>query len=262
MSLAVLDKAKIRHSFAAAAESYDSAAKLQRHVALALLQKFPLRSMPGWVLDMGCGTGFLTRHLSVESLDLSCLALDIALPMLQASRRNNRSLSVDYVCADAEKLPFADNSFQQVYSNLALQWCQDLPAVFADVRRVLMPDGQLVFSTFGPETLRELKAAWIGVDNFAHVNDFYSVGQIRDFLQMAGLGLVGVETVMYRLRYPSVLALMRELKDLGAHNVSHARNRRLTTRSQLQQMLAQYEDSMPNGEIFASYDIIFVRARR
>ncbi|AMK74957.1 MULTISPECIES: malonyl-ACP O-methyltransferase BioC [Methylomonas] len=260
MSLAVLDKVKIRHSFAVAAASYDSAAMLQRQVGLALLQKFPLQPTPGWVLDVGCGTGFLTRRLSVGSLELPCLALDIALPMLQASRRNNGDLPVDYFCADAEKLPFADNSLQQVYSNLALQWCQDLPAVFADVRRLLSPDGQLVFSTFGPETLKELKTAWSGVDDFAHVNDFYSVGQIRDFLRVVGLERVDVETVMYRLAYPSVLALMRELKDLGAHNVSLGRNRRLTTRSQLQQMILHYENSMLNSEILASYEIIFVRA--
>lgn len=261
MSPAVLDKAKIRRSFAAAAESYDSAAILQRQVGLALLDKFPLQPAPGWVLDVGCGTGFLTRCLACGSLDQSCLALDIALPMLQASRRNNRDLPVDYVCADAENLPFADNSLQQVYSNLALQWCQDLSAVFADVRRILKPEGQLVFSTFGPETLKELKAAWAGVDDFAHVNDFYSVGEICEFLALAGLGRVDVETVMYRLSYPSVLALMQELKHLGAHNVSDARNRRLTTRSQLQHMIRQYESSMVNGEIVASYEIIFVRAR-
>jgi malonyl-CoA O-methyltransferase len=261
MSPAVLDKAKIRRSFAAAAGSYDSAAMLQRQVGLALLEKFSLSPAPGWVLDLGCGTGFLTRCLPFDSLNQSCVALDIALPMLQASRRNNAALPVDYVCADAEKLSFADNSLQQVYSNLALQWCQDLPAVFADMRRLLKPEGQLVFSTFGPETLKELKAAWTGVDDFVHVNDFYSVEQIGEFLAVVGFGWVDVEAVMYRLAYPSVLALMHELKDLGAHNVSDARNRRLTTRSQLQQMMRQYENSMANGEIVASYDIIFVRAR-
>ncbi|WP_415880578.1 malonyl-ACP O-methyltransferase BioC [Methylomonas sp. TEB] len=261
MSFAVLDKAKIRRSFAAAAGSYDSAAMLQRQVGLALLQKYPLRSAPGWVLDIGCGTGFLTRCLPLDGLNQSCLALDIALPMLQASRRNNGAVSVEYVCADAEKLPFADNSLQQVYSNLAVQWCQDLPAVFADVRRLLRQDGQLVFSTFGPETLKELKAAWTGVDDFVHVNDFYSAGQIGGFLRAAGFGRVDVDTVMYRLSYPTVLALMHELKDLGAHNVSDARNRRPTTRSQLQRMIRRYENSMVGGEVVASYEIIVVRAR-
>lgn len=258
---AALDKSKIRRSFASAADSYDSAAMLQRQAGLALLQKFPLQASAGTVMDMGCGTGFLTRQLVFDTVKQPLLALDIALPMLQTARRNGRGLPVDYLCADAEKLPFADNSLQQIYSNLALQWCLDLPVVFNDVRRILLPGGCLAFSTFGPATLRELKAAWATVDDFVHVNDFYSLEQIRGFLQAAGLTSVDCESVMYRLQYPSVLALMHELKNLGAHNVSQARNRRPTTHRQLQQMLLHYESGMADDEIIASYEIIFVRAR-
>lgn len=263
MSLpAVLDKAKIRRSFAAAADSYDSLAALQRQVGMALLEKFPLQATAGPVLDLGCGTGFLTRQLGMGHLDQAVLALDIALPMLQAARRNSRNLPVDYLCADAEKLPFAADTVRQIYSNLALQWCQDLPAVFTDAGRILMSGGQLAFSTFGPATLRELKAAWASVDDFVHVNDFYGSEQIQGFLQAAGLTTVDVESVLYRSRYPSVLALMHELKGIGAHNVSQARNRRPTTRGQLQQMIRYYENSMAGREIIASYEIIFARARR
>ncbi|WKJ88840.1 malonyl-ACP O-methyltransferase BioC [Methylomonas montana] len=262
MSLpAVLDKTKIRRSFAAAAVSYDSLAALQRQVGMALLEKFPLQPAAGPVLDMGCGTGFLTRQLGAANVNQTLLALDIALPMLQAARRNNRNVPADYLCADAEKLPFAADTVRQIYSNLALQWCQDLAAVFADARRILMSGGQLAFSTFGPATLRELKAAWATVDGFVHVNDFYSSEQIQDFLHTAGLTTVDVESVLYQSRYPSVLALMHELKGIGAHNVSQARNRRPTTRGQLQQMIRHYEVSMVGQEITASYEIIFVRAR-
>lgn len=257
-----LDKSNIRRSFGAAADSYDSSAALQRRVGMALLDKFPLQSAAGPVLDVGCGTGFLTRQLTMQDDDRPLLAMDIALPMLQAARRNSLDLPVDFLCADAEKLPFAAETLQQIYSNLALQWCQDLPAVFADVLRVLMPGGQLVFSIFGPATLRELKAAWAAVDGFVHVNDFYSAEQIQAFLQAAGLVAVEVESVLYQSRYPSVLALMQELKGIGAHNVSEARNRRPTTRGQLQQMIRNYQCGMAGQEVTASYEIIFVRARR
>lgn len=262
MSFALLDKAGVRRSFAAAADSYDSAATLQRRVAVSLLQKFPLQTLDGRILDLGCGTGFLTRQFMTDYVDQSVIALDIALPMLRTARRKTQDLPVDYLCADAEKLPFADNSLQQIYSNLALQWCQDLSAVLTDMRRLLRPGGQLVFSTFGPATLRELKAAWAAVDDFAHVNDFYSLEQIRGFLKVAGWEAVTVESVVYQLRYSSVPTLMRELKDLGAHNVNQTRNRRLTTRSQLQHMVLNYEAAMADDEIIASYEIILVRGRR
>lgn len=254
-----LDKTKVKHSFAAAVDTYDSAAQLQRDVGEALLAKFPMQARPGWLLDLGCGTGFLTRQMRSDVPGISYLALDIALPMLQAARRRN-TFPVGYVCADAEQLPFAKNSVQQLYSNLALQWCEDLPAVFSDASRLLQTDGQLVFSTFGPNTLRELKRAWASVDDFAHVNDFYSADQIVVFLKMAGFSTVSIETACYQLRYPSVVALMQELKQLGAHNVNQTRNRRLTTRSELQRMIACYENAILGGEIVASYEIVYSRA--
>jgi malonyl-CoA O-methyltransferase len=256
-----LDKAKIKQSFAAAAGSYDAVAALQRQVGLDLLNKFPLQAETGLVMDLGAGTGFLTRALAVAEHQ-SLLAVDIALPMLLSSRQKNQALDVDYLCADAEKLPLVSASVQQIYSNLALQWCEDLAAVFADCGRVLQQDGQLVLATFGPATLKELKAAWAKVDDFAHVNQFYSLQDINGFLQQAGFSDLSLESVIYQTQYDSVLDLMHELKGLGAHNVSQSRNRKPTTRRQLQQMMKHYENAMPDGQIVASYEIIFVRAGR
>lgn len=256
-----LDKAKIKQSFAAAAASYDAVAALQRQVGLDLLKKCPLQAEAGLVMDLGAGTGFLTRALAVAEHQ-SLLAVDIAMPMLLSSRQKNQSLAVDYLCADAEQLPLTNASVQQIYSNLALQWCEDLLSVFADCRRVLQRDGQLVLATFGPATLKELKAAWAKVDDFAHVNQFYSLQDINGFLQQAGFSDLSLESAIYQTQYNSVLDLMHELKGLGAHNVSQSRNRKPTTRQQLQQMIKHYENAMPDGQIIASYEIIFVRAER
>lgn len=256
-----LDKSKIKRSFAAAAGSYDDLAALQRHVGLTLLEKYPLQRAAGMVLDVGCGTGFLTRHLAVDRARQSLVALDIALPMLQFSRQKNADLPAHYICADAEKMPFAARCVQQIYSNLALQWCQDLSAVFSDFKRMLNGGGQLVFATFGPDTLRELKAAWAAVDEFAHVNEFYAPDQIIGFLREAGFKAISSDAVIYRSSYPSVMALMRELKGIGAHNVNLARNRKPTTRQQLQRMIGRYEQHMADSGVIASYEIIFIRAR-
>jgi malonyl-CoA O-methyltransferase len=256
-----LDKAKIKHAFGGAALSYDAAAALQRQVGLRLLDRFPLQAQPGLIVDLGCGTGFLTRQMQVTALQPR-LAVDIAWPMLTSSRQQNQSqaLPVLYVCADAEQMPFQAGSIQQLYSNLALQWCQALDEVLADFRRLLAADGQLVFATFGPATLQELKKAWAAVDDYPHVNRFTSAGQLYSSLQQAGFGQISCTGEMHTLAYPSVLALMRELKGLGAHNVHQARKRQLTTRQQLQQMMAAYEAHMAGAGISASYEIIYVRA--
>lgn len=256
-----LDKAKIRGSFAAAARSYDGLAELQRRVGLQLLSRFPVSSQPGIVLDVGCGTGFLTKQLALNGQDHHLLALDLALPMLQTSRYKYPEMKAGYLCADAEHLPFAPRSIGQIYSNLALQWAQDLAATCAGFKRVLKPGGQLVFATFGPATLCELKAAWADVDTYTHVNDFHSVDQIERFLRAAGLKVDVADSVLYQSLYPTVQALMQELKGIGAHNVNRGRNPKPTTKGQLQQMIACYRERMAGAEIVASYEIIFVKAQ-
>ncbi len=255
-----LDKPKIRHSFTAAAAGYDAAAMLQRQVGGLLLNKYPLQIYPGMILELGCGTGFLTRLIAGQAAKRAVLALDIAMTMLTAARRKNAGMSIDYLCADAEKLPVATGTIQQIYANLVMQWCEDLPAVFADCRRVLKAEGQLVFATFGPATLQELKAAWATVDDYTHVNQFYSAEQVSNFLASAGFIEISSETLVFQCRYASVMALMRELKGLGAHNVNSTRNPKATTRQQLQAMIENYESSKLDEEIVASYEVIFMRA--
>jgi len=261
-----LDKSRVRRSFAAASGTYDSVARLQRNVGKELLRFVGVENLTGALLDLGCGTGFLTgevlrpggRHADLHSI----IALDIAWPMLLTTRAKLKDQQdVVYVCADAEYLPLADQSVDNVMSNLALQWCVNLAAVFADIRRVLRADGRLVFSTFGPDTLKELKAAWSGVDDYHHVNEFYGEEQIRSFLVQAGFSDIRMHRKSYLPRYDSVMALMVELKNIGAHNVMAGRNKNFTTRTRLRQMIAAYEKHRLGGQIPATFDVILVSAR-
>jgi len=257
---ACLDKAKVRRSFASAASSYDGMAALQRRVGLELLRRFPVKERDGVLLDIGCGTGFFSHQLALQISGQYLIALDLALPMLQTSRSKYPGMTARYVCADAEYLPFATHSIAQIYSNLALQWAQDLAKTFVGFKQALQPGGRLVFATFGPATLRELKAAWACVDDYTHVNTFYSIDEVKDFLHAAGFQDLSLDHVVYQSSYPSVQSLMRELKGIGAHNVNHARNPKPTTKSQLQQMIDCYEAKMREGQILASYEIIFGEA--
>ncbi|GAB6139878.1 malonyl-ACP O-methyltransferase BioC [Methylosoma difficile] len=256
-----VDKHKVRRSFADASSSYDQAAHLQRTVGKALLAAIEPSALTGTVLDLGCGTGFLSAELLGQGFcqEGQLIALDIALPMLQAARSKLKPQQPSYVCADADRLPFAAHSIDHIVSNLALQWCSQLGDTCAELRRVLTMGGQLRFSTFGPQTLQELKAAWRTVDGHPHVNHFYSEAQIHSFLQQAGFSQIEVQSVLYCNHYPSVLALTQELKALGAQTVA-ARHSHITRKSHWQAMLAAYEKSRQDGLIPATFEVITIKA--
>lgn len=256
-----IDKNQVRQSFSSAANSYDELASLQRKVGLKLIQNFSAIKSSDRVLDIGCGTGFLTQELLKQVPNQPMVALDIAYSMVQRTKSKLLQLeNVQYLCADAEYIPLKNYSVDRVVSNLALQWCQNLAAVFSGFNKVLNAEGQLLFSTFGPETLGELKKAWSEVDDYSHVNDFYSLQALTDFLQQAGFKNIQLETVCYKSEYQTVLELMRELKGIGAHNVLPRRNRQTTSKANMQAMISAYEVNRENGMIPATYEIIFVTA--
>lgn len=256
MSAALLDRPRIRQSFAAASTTYDQAAALQRQSAHDLFQEARRTGIRGSVLDLGCGTGNLTGLLSQAD---KVIALDVAAAMLGIAR--NKFPNAHYVCADAEALPFADRSLDGVYSNLALQWCDPLEKVLAETKRVLRPGGPLLFSTFGPATLRELKNAWAEVDDLPHVNAFHDESSLLQFLRNTGFQDGKIRRALHVPRYASVVELMRELKQIGAHNAHAARPKTLTGKSRMRAMIQAYERARHDGLLPATYEILMVSAR-
>lgn len=261
----ISDKSRIRQSFSAACNTYDNVAELQRTVGKSLLHTIDTTQLAGALLDVGCGTGFLSAELlKITPCDTlrSIIALDIALPMLQTARNKlTGQHKINYLCADVEQLPLADQSIDAAFSNLALQWCSHPGRAFADIKRVLKPDGQLIFSTFGPKTLQELKTAWATVDNHNHVNEFYGEQQLAYFLKQAGFKPMRIESAIYTPRYDSVLALMHELKNLGAQHVAAGRNQRITGKSQMQRMISAYEQHRSDNRIPATFEVILLSAK-
>lgn len=255
-------KTRIKQAFSLAAQSYDQVAELQREVGGQLLSRIAAEGLEGWLLDLGCGTGFLTDGLLRQTGSRQIIALDLAFAMLQVAHSKLAGTGrLRYICADAENLPLATASLDGVMSNLALQWCGRLDRAFADIGRVLKPGGRLVFSTFGDGTLLELENAWAQVDDDRHVNEFYTQQQLQQLLREADFRNIDCHGTLYQSHYGGIMDLLRELKQLGARTVITRRTRHLTGKQRLQAMMDAYQQQ-GNGPITASFHVITVTANR
>ena len=252
----------VRRSFARAADSYDAAAVLQREVLARLTERLDATDRaPGVVLDVGSGTGLGAAALSDRYRRAHVIALDIAEPMAMRSRRRRRWFrSLEAVCADAARLPLRSASVDLVFSNLMLQWLGAPDAVFREFVRVLKPGGRLLFTTFGPDTLKELRAAWASVDDRVHVNRFIDMHDIGDALLRAGFRDPVMDAERMTVTYPDTMALMRDLKAIGAHNVNAGRPRGLTGPGRLRAMQVAYERHRVDGKLPATWEIAYGHA--
>jgi malonyl-CoA O-methyltransferase len=253
-----LDRRAVRASFDRASADYEAAAVLQARVADELLERldtFDFR--PDTVLDLGAGPGRATAVLKRKYRSALVIALDLAPGMLQEARRHQRLFHrFQRVCADASRLPFADASVDVIFSSLMLQWC-DLDTTFAEAQRVLKPTGFFAFSTFGPDTLKELRASWAEVDDYHHVHQFMDMHDVGDALVRAGLVEPVLDVERMRLTYANVMGLMRDLKTIGAHNLTAGRAKGLTGKSRLEKMVSAYEAFRQDDRLPATYEIIY-----
>jgi len=253
------DRAAVAASFDHASVAYDAAAALQAEVRAELLARLDyFRLQPATVLDLGAGTGAASGVLARRFRRARVIALDLAPGMLRIARRRQWPWRrFERICADAEALPLRDASVDLVFSNLMLQWCDDPLLAFAECARVLKPGGLLLFSTFGPDTLTELRAAWAQVDDRRHVSEFPGMPELAAALQQAGLAEPVLDAERHVRHYPDVRALMRELKTIGAHNAARDRARGLTGRGQLAGMIAAYERGRDARGVPATWEVLY-----
>ncbi|MEE8320272.1 MAG: malonyl-ACP O-methyltransferase BioC [Gammaproteobacteria bacterium] len=258
-----IEKQGLVQAFDHVAGSYEQHAILQRTVMERVLERLDLiRLKAGNVLDLGSGTGLASRLLAQRYKKAQIVQLDLSSGMLRESRtRSPRFFSRQrYLCADAEMLPMADRSIDLVFSSLMLQWCNDLDAVFAGAGRVLRPQGLFIFATLGPDTLKELRLSWEEVDKDMHVNMFLDMHDVGDALMRAGFDAPVLDVERFTLTYEDGYKLMRELKDLGAHNVNAGRRRTLTGKNRMQKMLAIYDRFRQDGRLPATYEVVYGHA--
>ena len=274
-----VDPRAVRRAFARAAATYDAAAVLQREVSARMASHLDyIRIAPRTILDLGCGTGEAVGELAARYAGARVMALDAAWPMVLAAReraRGARSLfrrllpeslsgaghaAPFFVCGDFNSLPLPGVTFDLVWSNLALQWANDLPRAFAEVRRVLKVGGLFTFTTFGPDTLKEIRAAFARADGHTHTNRFIDMHDIGDLLVAAGFADPVLDMEQLTLTYADAGALMRELKAIGATNATRGRPHGLMGRRRWQRALAAFEAMRREGRIPATFEVVYGHA--
>ena len=243
----VFDHRQVRRAFSRAAGGYSAAAELQREVQARLMESLEYlgEQAPASIVDLGSGPGAGAIELRRRWPKARVLAIDLALPMLRqvVPRRGWNPLQrpIERVCADARALPLADDSVDLIFSNLCLQWVEDLDALFAGFRRVLRPGGLLLCSTFGPATLQELRESFAQADDAAHVSPFAGIAAFGDALMRAGFRDPVLDREVDVHRHADMADLMRGLRNLGATNALSSRRRALTGRGRFAVARAAYE---------------------
>jgi len=258
----VINKQWVKRAFNKAAKTYDDAAVLQREVCTRLLEHLdPVTMQPEVILDVGAGTGFGVGLLMKRYKKASVIAVDLAPEMLKMVARQGGWLrKPKLMCADADHLPMADNSVDMIVSSLMLQWSGDLERTFREFKRVLKPGGVLMFATFGPDTLKELRNSWAQVDGDGHVNQFVDMHDVGDALLRCQFSDPVMDREMLTLTYNKVTDLMRDLKSIGANTPSGARRKGLMTASVLSAVEQAYEQYRQTGVLPASYEIVYGQA--
>lgn len=273
-----IDKARARTAFGRAAETYDAAAVVQKLVREEMLSRLDLVKLdPQVILDAGCGTGLASHALQKRYPKSQVVSLDFAYPMLQKTRSTRgyaglahqlKSLfgghKQNLLCADIEALPLADSSVGMVWSNVAIQWCNDLDAALQEFHRVLQPEGLLMFSTFGPDTLRELRAATdvASGNQYTSVSRFIDMHDIGDALVRAGFSAPVLDVERFTLTYDDVKNVMRDLKSIGAHNATDGRARGLMGKTYFAKLAQSYEQFRRDGKLPATFEVVYGHAWR
>ena len=270
----LFDPRHVRRAFSRASTTYASASRLQAEIEARLLESLDYYAegreadaqTPALIVDLGCGPGHAARAIQQRWPKAQILALDLAMPMLRMQTAESTgfldALKQRFarpparICADARALPLADHSVDLLFSNLCLQWIEDLPAVFAGFRRVLKPGGMLVVSTFGPDTLYELRSAFAQADAIPHVSPFASIAQFGDALIASGFRNPVLDRDALVTRYDDLPALMRELRAIGATNALHARRHTLTGKTRFAAAANAYETFRDNDRLPATWEVV------
>jgi malonyl-CoA O-methyltransferase len=264
-----VDEGRVRRGFDRVAAHYDVHASIEREIGRRMLERLDyVRIDPQVVLDLGCGPGTAYSALRERYPKALIAGVDLSVKMLHASEQSQRQLrwlmpllrrrQLQKICANAAVLPVRTACAQLVWSNLLLHWCDDAEAVIGEMHRVLEVGGLAMFTTFGPDTLKELRAAF--ADGKTHNQRFADLHDLGDMLVHAGFADPVMDMEMITLEYADANALFTDLRRTGAGNAMLDRAKGLSGRRRWQAMLARLDAMRRQGRLPMTLELVYGHA--
>lgn len=250
------DSRAVRRHFEGLAGDYDRHAALEQEVCRRLLERCEhSRLQPLRILDLGCGSGSAAAALKRRFRKAQVIGVDLAPSMLAGLRRRSSLLRpLRGVCGDVAALPFSRGSADLLFANLVNFWSPDPAALFDEYRRVLRPQGLLLFTTLGPATFRELREAWRAVDPAVTLPYFPDLLEVGDALMAAGFREPVMDTETITLRYPRFDALAEEMEATAASLLIRGWARWRTQQGCLEEAFAPL---LQDGRYPLSYEVVY-----
>jgi malonyl-CoA O-methyltransferase len=263
----------VRIRFDNAATSYDKHAWLQEEIGQRLIDKLSiLKSPPTQILDIGQGTGLLCLKLqkSIDKNKARLFGIDLSYAMCQQATQKfsprgwlkffKTKTHPKFIQANAQQLPFQAEKFNLLVSNCVIQWCTDLPRLFKECHRVLTLNGSLFFSSFGPDSLQELKYCTQKISQASHVHDFIDMHEIGDHLLSVHFTDPIVDMEKITTFYPTVKSLLLDLKKIGATNQHKQRTKGLITQNWIKRLEIEYEKLRTPEGLPVTWEVVYGHA--
>lgn len=256
--MAPRNKQQVARQFSRAAASYDQAAHIQQQAMNQTLNQ--LKHIHGHWADIGCGTGAAIPGLIQQGAN-RVTGIDLSEGMLSYAKQQHHG-AAEFILADADSIPLANQSLEGIFSSLMLQWSEDLAHTLKEWNRLLKPTGTLAFATLISGTQKELKQAWQAIDNAPHVNEFLSENEVLQRLSESGFSITQTTSSCLQESFNSMPTLLRHLKDIGATNVNPGRRQGLGGRNALKKLEESYPRADPNAPYVLSYELLWVWAKK
>lgn len=263
------DRAALRRNFDRAAATFAKGDELHREVASRMLERFDvIKLAPRRILDAGAGTGGSSVGLRARFPAAGLFALDLSPAMLRAGtprhslwhRLRGAGPATRPLCGDMAALPFSSGAFDLVWSNLALHWLDDPLPAMREAGRTLGIGGLFMFSTLGPDTLKELRECFAQAGTGWHVKRFIDLHDLGDALGQAGFGAPVMDMEILTLTYADLDGLFADLRASGSANAMTGRRRTLTGRARMQRVRSAYEMARRDGRLPATFEVIYGHA--